>query len=201
MASINENKDFTLVGQCLSGSEPAWMEFYSRFERLVRMVVRRRLHNSEDAIEDVVHDVFITLISALKNYNSSYSLQNFVCTIAERVCVDRYRFSNASKRNAETHSLDDENSGVVYQVMKSSNQPCQEEALILAQEAEIVKRALRLLGMKCRELLRLRYYDEAPYSKIAELTGITENTLTVQTSRCIRELRNIHQNLVKSGYK
>ena len=93
MVSINENKDFTLVGQCLSGSEPAWMEFYSRFERLVRMVVRRRLHNSEDATEDVVHDVFITLLSALKNYNSSYSLQNFVqpicpdCVLGRNACL------------------------------------------------------------------------------------------------------------------
>ncbi|MFH0959668.1 MAG: sigma-70 family RNA polymerase sigma factor [Pseudomonadota bacterium] len=200
MASIYENKDVTLVGQCLSGSEPAWTEFYSRFERLVKMVVRRRLHVSEDAIEDVVHEIFISLLSGLKNYNSSYSLQNFVCTVAERVCVDQYRFSKASKRHAETYSLDDEDSGISDQVMKSSNHFGQEEELIVSQEGEIVRQALRLIGMKCRELLRLRYYDEAPYSRIAELTGVTENTLTVQTARCIRELRNIHRKLVQNGY-
>ena len=43
MASSKETKDIALVGQCLSGSEPAWLEFYSRFQRLVRMVVRRLL--------------------------------------------------------------------------------------------------------------------------------------------------------------
>jgi RNA polymerase sigma factor (sigma-70 family) len=201
MVSISENNDDTLVGQCLSGSEPAWTEFYSRFERLVRMVIRRRLHISEDGIEDVVHDVFVTLISALKNYNSSYSLQNFVCTIAERVCVDQYRFSKATKRNVEAVSMDDEHSGLARQVMESSNQVFQEESLIRAQETDIIRRALRLIGIKCRELLRLRYYDEAPYSKIAEVTGIAANTLVVQTTRCIRELRNIYQKLVKCEHK
>ncbi len=201
MPSISENNDVTLVGQCLSGSDQAWSEFYSRFERLVRMVIRRRLHISEDGIEDVVHDVFISIISALKTYDSSCSLQTFVCTIAERVCVDQYRFSKATKRNAEALSMDDEHSGLASKVMESSKQVFQEEALIRAQEADIVRRALRLLGTKCRELLKLRYFDEAPYSKIAEATGIAANTLVVQTTRCIRELRNIYQKLVKSGYK
>lgn len=201
MASIDETRDVTLVGQCLSGSEHAWSEFYSRFERLIRMVVGRRLHISGDDAEDVVHDVFISLMSALKNYDPSYSLQNFVCTIAERICVDHYRFSKAVKRNADTQSLDDEDSDLENRVIKYSSQILQEDALIHAQESEMVKLSLRLINTRCRELLRLRYYDEAPYSMIGQIQGITENTATVQTARCIRELRKIHQELVKSWNK
>jgi RNA polymerase sigma factor (sigma-70 family) len=199
MASSKENKDIALVGQCLSGSEPAWSEFYSRFQRLVRMVVRRRLRVSDEGVEDVVHEVFISLMSALKTYDSSYSLQNFVCTISERVCVDQYRFSTAAKRDAETEPFDDQVPGLAGCIMDGSKKGHQEEELILSEQADIIRRAMRLLGAKCRELLKLRYYEELPYGKITEILGATENTLTVQAARCIRELKTSYQTLINKG--
>ncbi|MGC8659999.1 MAG: RNA polymerase sigma factor [Desulfomonilaceae bacterium] len=59
--------------------------------------------------------------------------------------------------------------------------------------------AFRLLGARCRQLLRLRYHEELPYSRIAKILGATENTLTVQAGRCIRELRAGYQKLLNKG--
>ncbi|MGC8660000.1 MAG: RNA polymerase sigma factor [Desulfomonilaceae bacterium] len=115
----------------MSGSEPAWAEFYSRFQRLVRMVVRRRLHFSPEETEDVVHEVFISLMSALKTYDSSNPLQNFVGTITERVCVDKYRFSKAAKRDADTEPFDDQNPRIADCIMGGPKMGHQEAELIL----------------------------------------------------------------------
>lgn len=199
MASPKENTDIALVGQCLSGSEPAWLEFYSRFHRLVRMVVRRRLRVSDEGVEDVVQEVFMLLMTALKNYDSTYSLQKFVCTIAERVCIDNFRFSTAAKRGAETQSFEDYLSSVADCCMDDQHSRNQEEELGLQQQTHLLKQSMRSLGEKCRELLKLRFYDELPYLKMAEIIGATENTLTVQVARCVRELRVVYQKLVKKG--
>ncbi|MCX5873803.1 MAG: sigma-70 family RNA polymerase sigma factor [Deltaproteobacteria bacterium] len=197
MAVSKDDRDTDLVDRCLSGSEHAWTELYSRFQRLVGMVVKRRLRVSQDGVEDVTQEVFMVLMSALKNYDSTYSLQKYVCTIAERVCVDHYRFSTAAKRDAEIEPFDDLRPGTY--IMNGSRIDNQEDELIFSEDADIVRRALRLLGAKCRELLKLRYYEELPYGKITEILGATENTLTVQATRCVRELKTCYQTLINKG--
>ena len=175
------------------------MEFYCRFHRLVGMVVKRRLRASQDGVEDVTQEVFMVLISALKNYDSTYSLQKYVCTIAERVCVDHYRFSTAAKRDAETEPFEDYLTGIAGCRMEDRPAGNQEEELALRQQTHLLRQALRALGAKCRELLRFRYLEELPYQKISQILSISENTLTVQTARCIRELKTIFHASLKKG--
>ena len=199
MGVSKDDRDTDLVDRCLSGSDDAWTELYSRFQRLVGMVVRRRLRVSQDGVEDVTQEVFMVLMSALKNYDSAYSLQKYVCTIAERVCVDHYRFSTASKRDAETEPFEDHLSGVVDCQMEHQSIGNQEEELALRQQTHLLRQSLRTLGAKCRELLRMRYLEELPYQKISQILSVSENTLTVQAARCIRELKTIFQASIRKG--
>jgi len=199
MAVNMDDRDTDLVDRCLSGSELAWTELYYRFQRLVGMVVKRRLRVSQEGLEDVTQEVFMVLTSALKNYDSTYPLPKYVCTIAERVCIDQYRFSSAAKRDAETEPLEDhlsEAASCWIQVHPTGNQ---EEELVFRQQTHFLRQSLRMLGERCRELLRLRYLEELPYSEISEIVNANENTLAVQVARCIRELRASFQRLVKKG--
>jgi RNA polymerase sigma factor (sigma-70 family) len=194
-----DDRDSDLVDRCLSGSELAWTELYCRFQRLVGMVVKRRLRVPHDGLEDVVQDVFMVLTSALKNYDSVYSLQKYICTLAERVCVDHYRFSTAAKRDGETEPLEDHISGLTNcrtEVQDSGNQ---EEKLVLREQTQFLRQSLRTLGERCRRLLRLRYLEELPYSEISKVMNANENTLAVQVARCIRELKTSFQKLIKKG--
>lgn len=194
-----DDTDTDLVDRCLSGSAPAWTELYCRFQRLVGMVVRRRLYFSQDGVADVTQEVFMVLMSALKNYDSTYSLQKYICTIAERVCVDHYRFSTAAKRDAETEPFKDHLSGFAGCQMEDRPARNQEDELALRQQTHFLRQALRALGAKCRELLRLRYLEELPYKKISQILSVSENTLTVQAARCIRELKTIFQASIRKG--
>ncbi len=194
-----DDRDSDLVDRCLSGSERAWTELYYRFQRLVGMVVKRRLRVSQEGLEDVTQEVFMALTSALKNYDSVYSLQKYICTIAERVCVDHYRFSTAAKRDGETEPLEDhfeELTNCQSEVHDSGNQ---EDKLVLREQTHFLRQSLRTLGERCRRLLRLRYLEELPYSEISKVLNANENTLAVQVARCIRELRTSFQRLVKKG--
>jgi RNA polymerase sigma factor (sigma-70 family) len=192
-----DDRDSDLVDRCLSGSELAWTELYCRFQRLVGMVVKRRLRVSHDGLEDIVQEVFMVLTSALKNYDSIYSLQKYISTIAERVCVDHYRFSTAAKRDGETEPLEDHILGLTN--CRSAGQDCgnQEDKLVLREQTQLLRQALRTLGERCRELLRLRYLEELQYSEISEIVNANENTLAVQVARCIRELKTNFQRLIK----
>ena len=184
-----ENTDIDLVERCLSGSESAWLEFFNRFEKLVRMVVKRRLGTYQDRCEDMVQEVFINLISALETFEPGFRLKVFVCTVAERVCVDRYRFETASKRSGKLVSLDEPDCGQLIEAGVDNKFKSPEDLFSEQERNSILKKAFRSLGTKCRELLRLRYYEELNYSEIRKILGGTENTLAVQASRCVAQLR------------
>jgi RNA polymerase sigma factor (sigma-70 family) len=199
MAVNMDDRDRDLVDRCLSGSELAWTELYYRFQRLVGMLVKRRLRVSQEGLEDVTQEVFMVLTSALKNYDSTYPLPKYVCTIAERVCIDQYRFSSAAKRDGETEPLEDHILGLTNCQSAGQDSGNQEDKLVLREQTQLLRQSLRTLGERCRELLRLRYLEELQYSEISEIVNANENTLAVQVARCVRELRASFQRLVKKG--
>lgn len=199
MGNQTANRDILLVRECLSGSEHAWTDFYCRYESIVKSVVRRQRRFSPQEVEDVTQNVFISLMSGLKTYDSAYSLSNFICTIAERVSIDEYRRSKTAKRDGRTDPIDHHDGGQEGMTIILSNVDHEEEELGKAQLVELLRHAFMRLGARCRELLRLRYYEELPYENITQIIGATENTLSVQAKRCLKELRACFDEIQREG--
>jgi RNA polymerase sigma-70 factor, ECF subfamily len=190
-----EGQDALLVKRCLGGSEEAWNSFYTRFIGLVKTIVRRRLGSHGKELDDISQEVFTTLIGSLKGYDSMYPLPKFISMIAERTCIQEYRSMSAAKRDAPTDPLthhDDTEEGLYVPVEKSDSQ---EEQLAKCELSELLKHAVRNLGEKCRDLIRLRYYEDMPYKEIAALYRSTENTLNVQVKRCLDDLKGKYSRL------
>lgn len=199
MGSLQNNDDDLLITQCIAGYERAWADLYRRYFPLVRNVVRRQKGLSPQDLEDVTQNVFEHLISALETYDRSYSFSRFVCIIAERACINEYRKAKAKKRAAPTDPVDHHDGSEDGALVLASDADCQEEKLSHAQLLDILRRALRSLGERCRELLRLRYYEEMPFNEITKILGASENTLTVQARRCIEQLRAIWDEMMRKG--
>jgi len=189
MVGRNKTEDDCLVAECLSGSQQAWGEFYRRFVGLVRSVVNRRLRAYHQDCEDVAQEVFLEVMSALKTFNSDHPLPRFVCVIAERVCIDQYRYQRAAIRDGETLSVNPHNGSEDGMVILQSDSELPDEQLANAQRVHRLRLSFRELSPKCRELLKLRYEEGLPYREIAEILGASENALTVQARRCLDELR------------
>jgi RNA polymerase sigma factor (sigma-70 family) len=58
---------------------------------------------------------------------------------------------------------------------------------------------LRALGAACRELLKLRYFDELSYREISQQLGASDNTLAVRSKRCLAELSAGYGEQVEKG--
>lgn len=199
MNKRSENKDCLLVQECLRGSEEAWNEFYSRFIGLMRNVVRRRSNLSASDVQDIVQTAFLELTTALRNYDSQQSLHTFVCLVTERVLIDEYRKSKAAKRSADTESVEHHDSNLEGTTMVLSHLTPQDEEIEKAEAASVLRTAFQKLDEKCRELLTLRYYNECSFNEIAGKLNATENTVTVQTRRCLDKLRGIYGSFELKG--
>lgn len=184
-------EDQKLVTECLAGSERAWRELYSRFVALMRSVVKRHTGLQTEDVQDITQSAFLSLTTALRNYDHKHPLPAFVCMVAERVAIDEYRKLKAAKRDAETESVDHHDGGDEGARMIRSDCELQDDEIARLEEIARLREALERLDRGCRDLIKLRYYKELSFGEIAGIMGETENTVTVRTRRCLDKLRTV----------
>jgi RNA polymerase sigma factor (sigma-70 family) len=143
-------------------------------------------------VQDITQSAFLELTSALRKYDPQQPLHSFICLVTERVLIDEYRKGRAAKRSARTESVEHHDEVQEGTTMVRSNLAGQDEQVERAELAWSLKRAFGELDVRCRELIRLRYYDDLPFAEIAQAVGVTENTVTVQTRRCLDKLRSTY---------
>lgn len=195
----DRHRDNTLVAQCLAGSEEAWREFYGRFVGLIRSVIRRHSSLQDEEIEDAVQASFLALTTALKNFDPTKSLARFVCLVTDRVLIDEYRKVRAAKRDGEA-TISADSATAEHMISEvPSNEALQDERVEKAEEAVRLKAALDAMDPRCRTLLTLRFIDDLTFKDIAQSLGQTENTVTVQTRRCLESLRERYLRLGRKG--
>ena len=189
MENKTETRDHLMVRECLSGSESAWRDFYSRFIGLMRRVVSEKASLSPEDVDDIVQSAFLSLASGLGKYDFRQSLPRFVCLITERVMVDELRKRNAAKRGSlnRIEQYDEVSQAAAEET--ESNGELQDEQMERAQLFLSVRESLKELDPRCREVLKLRFFDELSYSEIGSSIGASENTVTVRTKRCLEKLR------------
>jgi RNA polymerase sigma factor (sigma-70 family) len=88
MTSADEE---TLIEAARQGCEDAWRFLISRYAKLIWSATRKYNFSYADR-EDIVQDVFLRLIDAIKRYDPREAkLSTFITIIATRVCIDKLR--------------------------------------------------------------------------------------------------------------
>jgi|UniRef100_A0A7C4AS32 RNA polymerase sigma factor (sigma-70 family) len=195
-----DDAEATLVRQCLAGSETAWRELYGRFVVLVRNVISKHARLTEPEIDDITQTVFLTLTSALRNFDAQHSLSSFICLVTERVLVDELRKGSAAKRSALTLSVDNhDGSDEASQIQSPEDLP---DVLIERfEQALLLRTALDQIDADCRDLLKLRYFKGLSFNEIAVMLGVAENTLNVRANRCLTKLKAAYKLCVTTRAK
>jgi RNA polymerase sigma-70 factor, ECF subfamily len=195
------DEDQLLVRLCLSQSRQAWDEFYVRFLPLVRRAVEKHAFVRMSDREDIVQDVFVSVHADLHKYDSRYKLSQFIWIVTKQVCVDHYRRAKAAKRDAWTVPVEHhDGSEDGYAMLRSLLNP-QDQQLEAVEQSEILKAAFTELGEKCRDLLRLRFFEELSFKEIASILGANKKSLAVQAGRCIDQLRELFADTERMGLR
>ena len=199
--SAEGHQDARLVKECLRGSEQAWNEFHGRLDRLIRIVVKRQFgalpYYSE---EDIVQSVYLKLVTSLHTYDAGRSsLKNFVGMVAKRACIEHLSKVVAASRSARTDPVDHHDGNTEGSVMVRSNLDPPDECVETAEQTYIISLALNHLKATCRELIRLRFYNDLSHAKIGEMLGKKEHAVNVQIIRCLAQLKARYDELVQTG--
>ncbi|MEM4558310.1 MAG: RNA polymerase sigma factor [Desulfurococcaceae archaeon] len=164
-----------LIKAIARGEEKALRELIRLMQGRVYAYCYSLLGQEEDA-EEITSEVFFQVWRSAKKFRGDSKATTWIFGIARNLCLNHLR-----KKKLQFMELLE--TDAVYE-------PEEEPEY----DPELVKKAMEKLSPLHREVLYLAYYEELPYSKIAEILGIPENTVKTRVFNAKRKLKEIIEN-------
>lgn len=168
--------DAELVRLARQGEGRAFGELYERYVGTIYRYVRSRVGGQQEA-EDLTETVFLRALESLDRYEErGWPFSAFLYRIARNLITDRYR------KGGEEVSLE----AVVPQALDG---PSPEDRVLESEEADAVRRALRVLPTDYQEVIRLRILLSLSTAETAAWMGRSEGAVRVLLYRALKALR------------
>jgi RNA polymerase sigma-70 factor (ECF subfamily) len=173
--------DRNLALRIRSGDQSAFRELVERHQSRIFRVLYRILHHTADA-EDIAQDAFAKVYFSIHQFDHRSSLLTWIYRIAVNEAYSHLRkrrvrrFSegdpSADAGGADLHSLID-------------GRPTPDQA---AAQRDLLNKLLALIPEDDRLLLLWREVEGYSIARLAEMTGMNENTVKVRLFRIRRKL-------------
>ncbi|HEY2460219.1 MAG TPA: sigma-70 family RNA polymerase sigma factor [Candidatus Acidoferrum sp.] len=172
--------DRELVQGCLKYREEDWKQLIGKYKNLVYSIPIRYGMSREEAA-DIFQAVCLDLIQELPKLRDPQALPKWLMQVTAHKCF------HAKRHNKRLVSQDDENAGI-----PESSTPAEGELNLFEFEAEQTLRdALDELPPRCRELIRMLFYEEPkrPYQEVAASLGLATGSVGLLRIKCLDRLR------------
>jgi len=176
MAKVSEEQ--ILVERFGSGEDSAFDRIVERYAAEVAALANRLLGWPQD-VDDIVQDVFMAAFTGLRRFRGDCRLRTWLFTITINKCR-RHRRRLGRMRSVPIDET-------------TPNLCLNEHAEMMAIDTETlaqVRRAVRALPARYREVVVLRYLQGLETPEICRLLGINTNTLNVRLNRARKRLKD-----------
>ena len=170
-------EDRLLLWKFKHGSSESLERIYDKYETYLITVATALLNNTH-AAEDVLHDFFISFVTSADRIKLNGSLKAYLAT-----CVANLARNRIKRRQLEPIALDD-NEAV------ESAAPGPDLLAIQKEETSILNRAMSHLPYEQREVVVLHLQGNLKFTQIAELRGVSVNTVRSQYRYGLDKLRS-----------
>ena len=189
-----------LVRGCVQGDSDAWSELVRRFIRLVYHVVRETLITRtgkalREDIDDLTEEVFAHLVAndfrVLAGLKEPFHLKSWLAVVAKRKVLDACKKKEIRAVSLDQPAMKD---GVLAPLEQFLGIP--DNSSVDEEEVQIVLNEAPLNG-KERLLLMLTYFHEKSYREIAEITGMTQNSIGPTVRRGLDKVRKTYEDRMR----
>ena len=171
------------------GSEAAYRELLSRYERPVFSLVFRMVRDRETA-EDLAQETFIKVLNNLDRYSPEFKFSSWLFKIANNLTIDHLR-----RRRVDTISIEGAPDAVTAESAKAtsiavvSGDESPLEELESRELGTAIERAIGKLRPEYRACIMLRHVEDKSYEEIAEIVKLPLGTVKTYIHRARHELR------------
>jgi len=177
--SDKAQQDYTLVEAALRGEEKAFARLLSKYKDAIYYMLLKMVNNKSDA-EDLTIEAFGKAFKNLQQYSPNYAFSTWLFKIASNNCIDFLRKRKGIIISIESNQEGNDNEPPVK--LKSVD-PDPEQKMIRIQKAILLRRIVRRLKPRYRNLIELRYFREYSYEEIAKELNLPLGTVKAQLFR------------------
>jgi len=178
-AGSPRSTDKELVRRCQN--EPAaFEELMRRYKRTVYSYARATTGSAEDA-EEVTQDVFVKIYRAAHRFDETYSFTTWLYKITSNTCKNKLRGKH------HLISIDDDEAPVIMTGHEATPLDVYSQKMDIAE----VRNAIAQLPEAYREVLYLRYVQNASYQEIADALELSIGNVEARVFRGKQKVRQI----------
>jgi RNA polymerase sigma factor (sigma-70 family) len=177
--------DKILVQNFLNGDNKSFEELLSRHKNRVFAFIMSKVKN-RDITEDIFQDTFIKVINSLKRgkYNEEGKFLPWMMRISHNLVIDHFRKESKMRKIRPTAEFD------IFDVLDDGSKN-QEEMMIQTQVHADLKVLIEQLPEDQKEVLKMRYFEDLSFKKIADLTDSSINTSLGRMRYALINLRKL----------
>jgi RNA polymerase sigma factor (sigma-70 family) len=181
--------DAQLVSACLGGDPTAWDALTERYAPLVFNTALRMGLSEHDA-EDVMQNVFLSLLNSLGDLRNAGRLAAWLVTTTKRA-VWKLRRDRGEALTSDIVGSDEQVE--FLQEARGSYVDSPESEMLALEDQRLVREAMTHLGERCRALLDLLYHRDPPatYAEISQELAMPPGAIGPQRARCLNRLKKI----------
>jgi RNA polymerase sigma-70 factor (ECF subfamily) len=171
-------EDKLLLWKFKRGSSDALGRIYDKYETYLITVATALLNNTH-AAEDVLHDFFISFVTSADRIKLKGNLKAYLAT-----CVANLARNRIKRKQLEPTALDDNDS-----IESAALRP--DLLAIQKEETSILNEAMSHLRYEQREVVVLHLQGNLKFTQIAELRGVSVNTIRSRYRYGLEKLRSL----------
>jgi RNA polymerase sigma factor (sigma-70 family) len=181
--------DERLVQACLDGNERAWEALIGKYKNLIYSIPRKYGASPENAA-DIFQCVCLELYSELPRLRQVAALRGWLITVTAH---QAFHWKQKVRRRAE-QDLDE----VAHDGFENDT-PASPELIEQLEREQMVREAVADLPERCREIVRLLFFEEPPvaYRDLAKRLGLATGSIGFIRGRCLDRLQ---RTLDKAGF-
>ncbi len=179
--------DERLVSECLKGNEQAWAALIDKYKNLIFSIPIKYGATREDAA-DLFQIVCLELFSELPNLRKVGSLRSWLITVAAHRSF-HWKKKQRKRSEKEVAGMDQDYPG------ESTAAPV--ELIESVEREQMVRDAFARLPPRCREMIRLLFYEQppVPYNELAQRLGLATGSIGFIRGRCLKRMQKLLEDM------
>ena len=167
---LSNLSDQELVKNYINGDNSSFEILLNRHKNRVFAFIMSKIKN-KDLSEDIFQDTYVKVVNSLQKgkYNEEGKFLPWVMRIAHNLVIDHFRKQKKMQMIRSNNDFD------IFDVIKDSKINA-DEKLIKDQIFSDLNSLIDKLPSDQKEVLKMRYYEELSFKKIAEHFDISINT-------------------------
>jgi RNA polymerase sigma factor (sigma-70 family) len=175
--------DGRLIQACRDGDQEAWSVLIQRYRRLIYSIPARYGAQPADAA-DIFQAVCLELYAELPRLRKVQSLRSWLISVTAHQAF-HWKQRVLKRATREANEIEPDTARAV--------DPVPPEIIEAAEREQILRDAVRGLPPRCREMIRLLFYEDPPlpYAEIARRLGLATGSIGFIRGRCLKKLERV----------